>query len=66
MKPLAPQPLAVDLTTAASMLGVSQRQLQVHMRRGDVVARYSGTKPIFPVTELMAFLMALPEEPRAL
>ena len=57
-------PLAVDTDTAARMLGVSPSTIRAHMRRGDLIPRYSGTKPIFPVKELQCFLDHLPSEPR--
>jgi len=60
------EPLALDLASAAAALSISLRQLQAHLRRGDLVAKYSGSKPLIPVAELVAFLDALPEEPRAL
>jgi len=60
------QPIGVDTETAAKMLGVSASTVRAHMRRGDLIARYSGTKPVFPVEELKKFLMTLPSEPRSL
>jgi hypothetical protein len=56
-------PLAVDTETAARMLGVSPSTIRAHMRRGDLIPRYSGTKPIFPLEELRCFLDHLPSEP---
>ena len=56
-------PLAVDTDTAARMLGVSPSTIRAHMRRGDLIPRYSGTKPIFPVNELKCFLDRLPFDP---
>ena len=57
-------PLAVDTDTAARLVGLSPSTVRALMRRGDLVARYSGTKPIFIVDELRAFLETLPSEPR--
>ena len=59
-------PLAVDTDTAARMLGVSPSTIRAHMRRGELIPRYSGTKPIFPVEELRCFLDRLPWEPKHL
>jgi hypothetical protein len=56
-------PLAVDTETAARMLGVSPSTIRAHMRRGELLPRYSGTKPIFPIVELSYFLEHLPSEP---
>ena len=53
-------PLAVDTETAAHMLGVSPSTIRAHMRRGALIPRYSGTKPIFPIEELQCFLDHLP------
>ena len=59
-------PLAVDTDTAARLVGLSPSTIRALMRRGDLVARYSGTKPIFIVDELRTFLETLPSEPRRL
>lgn len=63
--PILFAPIAVDTETAAKLLGLSPSTIRAHMRRGDLVARYSGTKPVLPVEELKAFLIALPCEPRS-
>lgn len=60
------EPIAVDTETAAKLLGISASTVRVHMRRGDLIPRYSGTKPVFPLEELKIFLTALPSEPRRL
>lgn len=60
------EPLAVDTETAARLLGLSVSTVRENVRRGDLVPHYSGTKPIFLVDELKAFLAALPNEPRHL
>ena len=59
-------PLAVDTETAARMLGVSPSTIRAHMRRGELLPRYSGTKPIFLINELQCFLDHLPSEPNHL
>jgi hypothetical protein len=55
-------PLAVDTDTAAKMLGVSASTIRAFMRRGDLIPRYVGTKPIFPMQELQCFLEQLPSD----
>ena len=55
-------PLAVDTETAARMLGVSPSTIRAYVRRGDLIPRYCGTKPIIPVEELKYFLDRLPSE----
>lgn len=60
------EPLAVDTETAARLLGLSVSTVREHVRRGDLVPHYSGTKPIFQVDELKLFLASLPNEPRHL
>lgn len=55
-------PLAVDTETAARMLGVSPLTVRAYMRRGELIPKYCGTKPIFPVEELRYFLEHLPSE----
>lgn len=57
-------PLAVDTDTATRLVGLSPSTVRALMRRGDLVARYSGTKPIFIVDDLREFLRTLPSEPR--
>ncbi len=57
------EPIAVDTETAARLLGISQAQVRAHMRRGDLLPRYSGTKPVFPIDELKAFVESLPDIP---
>ncbi len=58
------EPLAVDTETAARLLGLSVSTVREYLRRGDLVAHYSGAKPVFLVDELKAFLASLPNEPR--
>jgi hypothetical protein len=54
------EPLAVDTETAARMLGLSPSTIRAYMRKGDLIPRYSGTKPVFTIEELRGFLNALP------
>jgi hypothetical protein len=53
-------PLAVDTETAAKMLGLSPSTVRAHVRNGHLIPRYSGTKPVFTIDELRAFLESLP------
>lgn len=64
--PILFAPIAVDTETAAKMLGLSASTIRAHMRRGNLVARYSGTKPVLLVEELRDFLFSLPCEPRGI
>jgi hypothetical protein len=57
-------PIAVDTETAARLLGVSPSTIRAHMRRGDLIPRYSGAKPIFSIEDLRAFVDDLPSNPR--
>jgi excisionase family DNA binding protein len=57
------EPIAVDTETAARLLGVSSSTVRAHVRRGELIPRYSGTKPIFPMDELRAFVNELPFKP---
>ncbi len=59
-------PIAVDTETAAKLLGISPSTVRAHTRRGDLLPRYVGTKPIFPVEELRTFVEMLPSGPRRL
>jgi hypothetical protein len=54
------EPIAVDTDTAAKLLGLSPSTVRAHVRKGDLIPRYSGTKPVFPIDELRTFLAALP------
>ena len=54
------EPLAVDTETAAKMLGISPSTVRAYMRKGDLIPRYSGTKPVFTIEELRSFVNALP------
>lgn len=53
-------PLAVDTETAAKMLGLSPSTVRAHVRKGDLIPRYSGTKPVFTIDELRDFVNSLP------
>lgn len=59
-------PIAVDTETAAKLLGLSPSTIRAHIRRGDLLPRYSGTKPVLPMDDLKEFLLTLPREPKSL
>jgi hypothetical protein len=52
--------LAVDHSAAAAALGISPTRLRHHVRLGDVTPHFSGTKPIYLVSELQRFVELLP------
>jgi hypothetical protein len=57
------EPIAVDTDAAARLLGLSPSTVRAYMRRGDLLPRYSGRKPIFTIDELRKFVGTLPDEP---
>lgn len=59
-------PIAVDIETAAQLMGLSPSTIRAHIRRLDLLVKYSGTKPVILVTELRAFAEALPSRPKKL
>jgi len=58
--------VAVDHTTAAAILGLSASRLRHHVRLGDVTPHFSGTKPIYLISELERFVEELPTHPEHL
>lgn len=52
------QPLAVSVREAARLLGVSERSLRSWSRQGKIRARRIGSRILFSVKELEAFLAA--------
>ena len=50
----------MDTETAAKMLGLSPSTVRAHVRKGDLLPRYSGTKPVFTIEELRDFVQSLP------
>ena len=61
-----PVTVAMDHNTAAEALGLSPTRLRQHVRLGDVTPHFSGTKPLYLVTELERFIGQLPTRPRNL
>jgi hypothetical protein len=55
--------VAVDHVTAALILGISPSRLRHHVRLGDITPHFSGTKPIYSVRDLEAFVENLPTHP---
>lgn len=59
------EPLAYPVTVAAEKVGVSAKTLSRAIAKGDLLARYVGTKPVIERDELQAWLQSLPtEKPR--
>lgn len=57
-------PVSYDIPGAAMATGLSETTLRDAVRRGDLAAHYSGTKPVIEREELRAFILALPSERR--
>lgn len=55
-------PVSYDIPGAALATGLSETTLRDAVRRGDLAAHYSGTKPVIEREELRAFIQALPAE----
>ncbi|GAB3610755.1 hypothetical protein GCM10027414_28810 [Humibacter ginsengiterrae] len=58
--------VAMDHNTAAEALGLSPTRLRQHVRLGDVTPHFSGTKPLYLVSELERFVETLPTRPEHL
>ena len=58
--------VAMDHNTAAEALGMSPTRLRQHVRLGDVTPHFSGTKPLYLVTDLERFVQHLPTRPEHL
>lgn len=56
--------LAYTVEEAAARVGCSTDMLRAHMRQNYLTAKYVNSKPIIPHDELVAWLEALPNEPR--
>jgi len=49
-------PLAVDVKTAAQLLGLSQRSIWKLVERGELRVRKAGRRVIFPIAAINDFL----------
>lgn len=58
--------VALDHASAAAAVGMSPSRLRQHVRLGDVVPHFSGTKPLYLVPDLQAFIERLPTHPEHL
>lgn len=58
--------VSVDHYTAAEILGISTSRLRQHVRLGDITPHFSGSKPLYLITELQRFVEALPTHPEHL
>jgi hypothetical protein len=58
--------VAFDHNSAAEALGISPTRLRQHVRMGDVTVHFSGTKPIYLITDLEKFVEHLPTRPNRL
>jgi hypothetical protein len=47
-------------------MGVSPSTIRAHIKRSDLLVKYSGTKPVILMTELRVFAESLPSRPRKL
>lgn len=61
-----PLVIAVDHVTAAAAIGISPSRLRHHVRLGDITPHFSGSKPLYSVSELQRFIEALPTHPERL
>ena len=64
--PLRTTLVAVDHTTAAATLGLSASRLRHHVRLGDLTPHFSGTKPLYLISDLEQFVERLPTRPEHL
>lgn len=58
--------VALDHASAAAAVGISPSRLRHHVRLGDITPHFSGSKPLYSVTELERFVSALPTHPEQL
>jgi excisionase family DNA binding protein len=54
--------IAYTYQEAAGSVGVSVRTIQRLVERGDIAAKYIGSKPVIPASELSDWLESLPSE----
>jgi hypothetical protein len=58
--------VSFDHAAAAAAVGLSPSRLRHHVRLGDVTAHFSGTKPLYLVSDLERFIAQLPTRPERL
>lgn len=58
--------VAVDHAAAALALGLSASRLRHHVRLGDITPHFSGSKPVYLVSDLQRFVERLPTRPERL
>lgn len=58
--------VALDHLAAAAALGLSPSRLRHHVRLGDLTPHFSGTKPLYLVSDLEQFIARLPTHPEHL
>lgn len=56
----------LDEVSAAKALSFAPSQLRHHVHLGDITPRFSGPKPIYPLSELQRFVQRLPTRPAPL
>lgn len=54
--------LSYSVRELAALTGLSQDQIRTHIDRGDLTAKYSGTKKVILAEEARRFVQELPEE----
>lgn len=58
------KPLSYSIPQLATLTGLSTRQLDKHVERGDLSVKYSGTKRVVIASEAERFITELPDEDR--
>lgn len=58
------EPVSYDLDGAAAAAGCSRSAIQNAIRKGDLTARYLGTKPLIRRADLDEWVESLPTERR--
>jgi len=58
--------VSVDHATAAAIVGLSPSRLRHHVRLGDLTPHFTGTKPLYLISELERFVERLPTHPEHL
>ena len=60
-----PTKLAYTYAEAAVAVGLSKSTLRAAVQRNELIAAYSGSKPLILLEELRRWLQTLPQEPRS-